>query len=147
MDEGESTEGVLFPEAFCFHPTITAGAQQFGDKYSLWPVRCTWKQKWSAGRCLVGSCKFHPFILLCRRKTKIPDEAPRPPVPSPGRERQGPVPPWAQYTAGCPEVVGGVLLGLRIQLWVGSSSCQVPAHWAMSPLISNNELINYTKKI
>lgn len=118
MDEGESTEGVLFLRPFCFSPWRTAGAQQFGDKYSLQLVRCT---EAKVERWLVSGrlCKFHPFILLCRRKTKIPDEAPQAPCPFSGeRERQGPVPPWAQYTRRLSlEVVAGCSSGLRIQLW------------------------------
>lgn len=115
-------------------------------KYSLQLLHCT---EGKADRWLV-SCrisKLHPFILLCRRKTRIPDEAPQAPCPFSGeRERQGPVPLWAEHTrTRSGEVVAGCSPGPEnTDVGSGSSFRQFPVpsvSWAMSPLINNNELI------
>lgn len=118
MDEGESTEGVLFSGAFLL---FTLAYRRYStvwpvDKYSLQLIHCTeGKVDWLVS-CWIS--KLHPFILLCRRKTKIPDEAPQAPCPFSGERGRALSLSGHSTLAGCPERLWwGAPWGPRIQMW------------------------------
>ena len=118
MDEGESTERVLFSGAFLL---FTLASRSYStvwpvDKYSLQLIHCT---EGNVGLRLVSYwiSKLHPFILLCRRKAKIPDEEPQAPRSLLLGEREA----GAQHTYRLSWDRGGVLPGAwkyRCGLWV-----------------------------